>query len=331
MRINQIVCTSVLCLFSVFAQSQLISAPEPGAATITGIVTDADNAVIPGASVTIDGPAPNDHFVTVAAGDGSFILNNLRPAVSLHVTATAHGFADWSSPALVLRPGQQLDLTNIRLTVSALETSVTATQPEQLAIEQVKREESQRVFGVIPNFYVSYDEQFVPLSTKLKFRLAFRSATDVVSIAGAGVLAGINQASDSKPDYVQGAKGYGQRFGAAYAGAATDVFIGGAILPSLLHQDPRYFYQGTGTKKSRALHAISAPFIAKGDNGRWQFNYSSIGGDLAAGAIDNAYYPNQDRGPGLVFSGFALATGGRIANALAQEFLLRKVTSHSNK
>ena len=32
--------------------------------------------------------------------------------------------------------------------------------------------------------------------------------------------------------------------------------IGGAILPSLLHQDPRYFYQGSGTKKSRALHAL---------------------------------------------------------------------------
>jgi hypothetical protein len=151
----------------------------------------------------------------------------------------------------------------------------------------------------------------------------------VVSVAGAGVLAGINQAAATKPNYVQGAKGYGQRFGAAYAGGASDILIGGAVLPALLHQDPRYFYQGTGTKKSRALHAISAPFIAKGDNGRWQFNYSSIGGDLAAGAIANAYYPNVDRGAGLVFSSAAITTGGRIANALAQEFLLHKLTSHS--
>jgi hypothetical protein len=121
-------------------------------------------------------------------------------------------------------------------------------------------------------------------------------------------------------------KGYGQRFGAAYANEFTDIMIGGAILPSLLHQDPRYFYQGTGTKKSRALHAISAPFICKGDNGNRQFNYSSVGGDLASGALQNLYYPTSNRGPGLVISGFVIDTGGRIANALAQEFILHRLT-----
>lgn len=332
MRINQFFCLCFLCFFPIHAQSQLISAPEPQTATITGVVTDADDAIIPGAAVSIDGPTSNDHFAGVAAGgDGSFVLNNLHPSVPYHVVVTAHGFANWSSRALILQPGQHLDLTDVKLTVSTVETSITAIQPEQLAFEQVKNEEAQRVFGVIPNFYVVYDHQFVPLSPKLKYELAFHAATDVVSIAGAGVLAGINQAAASKPNYTQGAKGYGQRFGAAYAGTVTDVFIGGAVLPSLLHQDPRYFYQGTGTKKSRALHAMSAPFVAKGDNGRWQFNYSSIGGDLAAGAIANTYYPNRDRGAGLVFSSLGLSTGGRIANALAQEFILRKLTSHSNK
>jgi hypothetical protein len=331
MRINQVLSAFALCFFSLQARTQQISAPEPQTATITGSVVDTDDAEIPGAIVTIAGPGSDDPLRSVAAGDGSFVLNNLQPAVSYHVTITAEGFSNWSSPAIVLQPGQQLHLTDVKLTVSAVETSVTAIQPEQLAIEQVKNAETQRVFGVIPNFYVAYDQQFVPLSPKLKFQLAYRAATDVVSIAGAGVLAGINQASASKPNYVQGAKGYGERFGAAYAGTVTDVFIGGAVLPSLLHQDPRYFYQGTGTKKSRALHAISAPFVAKGDNGKWQFNYSSIGGDLAAGAIANAYYPNQDRGAELVFSSFALSTGGRIANALAQEFILRRVTSNSHK
>jgi hypothetical protein len=329
MCINQVLCVFVLCFFSVYARGQQIAAPEPQPASILGVVTDTDDAVIPGASVNVEDSSSIHSFTSVAGGDGSFVLNNLQPAVSYHVTVTAGGFASWSSPVLILQPGQQLNLANIRLTVSAVETSVTAIQPEQLALEQVKNEETQRVFGIIPNFYVVYDQRFVPLSTKLKYQLALRSATDVVSIAGAAVLAGINQASDSKPDYVQGAKGYGQRFGAAYGGTVTDIFLGGAVLPSLLHQDPRYFYQGTGTKRSRALHALSAPFVAKGDNGRWQFNYSSIGGDLAAGAIDNAYYPNADRGAELVFSSFALSTGGRIANALAQEFLLRRVTSHS--
>jgi Carboxypeptidase regulatory-like domain len=295
MRIYQVLSVFALCFFSLQAQSQQISAPEPQTATITGSVVDADDAEIPGAIITVAGPG--DPVRSVAAGDGSFVVSNLRPAVSYRVTVTAAGFGSWSSPAIVLRPGQQLQLTDVRLTVSAVETSVTAIDPEQLAIEQIKNAETQRVFGVIPNFYVVYDQRFVPLSPKLKFQLAFRAATDVVSIAGAAVLAGINQ----------------------------------AVLPTLLHQDPRYFYQGTGTKKSRALHALSSPFVAKGDNGRWQFNYSSIGGDLAAGAIANAYYPNQDRGAGLVFSSFALSSGGRIANALAQEFILRRVTSHSHK
>ena len=139
------------------------------------------------------------------------------------------------------------------------------------------------------------------------------------------MLAGINQAADT-PNYVQGAKGYGERFGAAYADGFTDIMIGGAVLPSLLHQDPRYFYQGTGTTKSRILHALSTPFICKGDNGRWQPNYSSIGGDLASGAIANLYYPASNRGVRLVFGNALITTGGRMVNGLVQEFLLRKFT-----
>jgi Carboxypeptidase regulatory-like domain len=182
MRFNQAIYLLTVCLFSINAQSQQLSAPEPQRGTIVGVVTDVDDAVIPGASVSIDGPNSDDHSTGVASGDGSFVLSNLHPAVSYHVIVTAHGFADWSSQAIVLQAGQQLDLTDIRLTVSAVETSVTAVQPEELALQQVKNEETQRVFGVIPNFYVSYDQQFVPLTTMLKYQLAFRSATDVVSI-----------------------------------------------------------------------------------------------------------------------------------------------------
>jgi hypothetical protein len=330
MRVYSALCTFLLLLFPACALTQQPSAPEPQAAFLTGTVTDTDDAVIPGASVTVDGPSPKDHHTTSAAADGSFVFSNLRPAASLHVTVTARGFAPWTSPVLTLRPGQHMELAAAKLIVSSVETSVTAISPEQLATAQVKNAEKQRVFGVIPNFYVAYDSQFVPLTTKLKYQLALRSSTDVVTFAGSALIAGINQASGSKPDYVQGAKGYGQRLGAAYAGSVADIFIGGAVLPSLLHQDPRYFYQGTGSGKSRVLHAISAPFVAKGDNGKWQFNYSSIGGDLASGALDNVWYPAADRGVGLVFSSFALATGGRIANALAQEFILRRVTSHSD-
>jgi hypothetical protein len=130
----------------------------------------------------------------------------------------------------------------------------------------------------------------VPLSTKLKFKLAMRVTVDPVTIAGVGFLAGMQQAGDT-PNYVQGAKGYGQRFGADAADGVSDILIGGAVLPSLLHQDPRYFYQGTGTATSRLKHALISPFVCRGDNGKPQINFSSLGGDLASSALSNTYYP----------------------------------------
>ena len=107
--------------------------------------------------------------------------------------------------------------------------------------------------------------------------------------------------------------------------------IGGAILPSLLHQDPRYFYQGTGTTTSRIFHALSHAFVCYGDNGRLQPNYSSLGGDLAAAALSNAYYPSSNRGAGLVLGDFAIGAAERALTGLAQEFLFRKLTSKARQ
>jgi hypothetical protein len=203
--------------------------------------------------------------------------------------------------------------------------------PIEIATEQVKIEQTQRIFGIIPNFYVSYDgANAAPLTTKMKFDLALKVSYDPVTIAGVGLVAGLRQAADS-PNYPQGAKGFGERFGATAADGFTGIMVGGAILPSLLHQDPRYFYQGTGTTRSRLRHAILSAFIAKGDNGNWQPNYSSLGGDLASAALSNLYFPKSNRGVGLVFSQFALGTGERIGANLAQEFLLAKLTRRRRK
>ncbi len=327
MRIFKVLCIA-LSLLPPYALCQQISAPEPQTGTIIGTVTDTNEDAIPGAAVSVIAPEASDDAPVITNGDGFFVLKNLRPAVSYRVKVTANGFTGWTSAPVSLKPGQNFDLAEIKLMIAAVETTVSAVSQDELAQEQVKAEEKQRVLGVIPNFYVAYDPRTVPLTTQLKFKLAARAATDVVSIGGAAFLAGINQAANT-PNYVQGAKGYGQRFGAAYADGITDIMIGGAILPSLLHQDPRYFYQGTGTKKSRVMHAISSPFLCKGDNGKWQLNYSSIGGDLASGALSNIYYPPSNRGPGLVFVNAAVVTAGRMANGLAQEFVLKRLTSHA--
>ncbi|HJT68601.1 MAG TPA: hypothetical protein VJ731_00300, partial [Terriglobales bacterium] len=77
----------------------------------------------------------------------------------------------------------------------------------------------------------------------------------------------------------------------------------------------------------RIFHAISGPFVCKGDNGKWQPNYSSMGGDLGSSALSNLYYPPSNRGAGLVFQNFFITTGERTLSSLVQEFVLGKITA----
>jgi hypothetical protein len=204
---------------------------------------------------------------------------------------------------------------------------------EELAEVQIREEEKQRVFGIIPNFYVTYDRNAVPLTAKQKFGLAWKSSTDPITFLGVGAIAGINQAANSWSGYGQGMQGYAKRYGATYGDVFSGTYIGGAILPSLLKQDPRYFYKGTGSKRSRLFYAIASSFICKGDNGRWQPNYSNVGGNLAAGGIANLYYPASNRhGASLVFSTAAIRlTETTVAN-IFQEFIVPRWTpSHSSR
>jgi hypothetical protein len=325
MRIHRFRYLSFVLVVSIAARAQEISAPEPQTGTIVGSVEDTSGATIPSATVTLTGTGMSEQTAT-ADQEGFFILNSARSAVPLNITVRAKGFAAWTSPGITLTPGQYFELTNIQLRLADVETTVNAIMPDELALQQVHAEEKQRILGVIPNFYVVYDKNPMPMTTRLKYQLALKAGTDIVTIGGSAFLAGIYQAADT-PDYQQGLKGYGQRFGAAFTDGFTDIMIGGAILPSLLHQDPRYFYQGDGSRMSRFRHAALSPFLCKGDNGKTQFNYSSIGGDLGAGALSNLYYPASNRGAGLVFDSALITTGGRIANALAQEFLLHRITT----
>ena len=306
---------------------QQIAAPDPQPGTISGTVTDVNDDIIPGATVVLQSSVSGDRRSVVSGDNGSYTFDSLKPGISYRVTVSADGFATWTSPAITVSPGQFQFLTGSKLQIAAGGTSVTVYgSSEQIAAKQVKIEERQRVFGIIPNFYIAYDHDAVPLTAKLKFKLALKATTDPVIFAAAAFTAGAEQAGDT-PDYGQGAKGYGQRVGALYANGFTDIMVGEAVLPSLLHQDPRYFYQGTGTKRSRTFHALSSAFISRGDNGKLEPNYSNIGGDLAAGAISNLYYPESNRGAGIVFENALITSGGRMVNGIVQEFILRRFTS----
>lgn len=307
------------------------NAQAQSSGTICGTVTDENGDLIPRATITLDGAAQADHRTVVANEGAFFAFDKLRLGTTYVVTIHADGFADWRSTPLSFDSGQFLFLKDVVLRAMGAPVSVTVTATqEELATEQVHIAEQQRVLGFIPNFLVVYDQNPAPLTAKLKFKLALRVAVDPVTLIGVVGFAGINQAANT-PNYVEGAKGYGQRVGALYADGFIDLMVGGAILPSILHQDPRYFYQGTGPKRSRALHALFSPFVCREDNGRLQPNYSSLGGNLGATAISQAYYPESNRGPGLVFGHFLIGTAERMISALAQEFLLRRLTPSAAK
>lgn len=299
---------------------------------IGGTVMDANGDLVPRVTVVLDGSHTGDHREIVADENAAFQFDGLKANIPYRVSIRTKGFANWQSAAITLTPGQFLFLTDIHIAIQGDNTSVTVYATlAQIATEQVKVQEQQRVLGFIPNFYVVYDSKnAVPLTAKLKYKLAFRTMVDPVTIGGVAMMAGVYQASDNL-DYVQGAKGYGQRFGAVAADGASDILIGGAVLPALLHQDPRYFYQGSGTTKSRVMHAILSPFICRGDNGQLQPNFSTIGGDLASSALSNAYYPQSNRGAGLVFSSFALGTAERMMSDFGQEFIFPRFTTKGKR
>jgi hypothetical protein len=312
--------------FCAAMRGQNVQGTESRPGKLVGTVTDVNSDPVPNATVVLEAPESRSRRTRLTPESGFFEFDDLSPGTAYQMSITAKDFADWTSPTITLEPGQFKIVTGIQLRIQTQQTSVQVTyDPREVATEQFKAEEGQRVFGVFPNFYVSYDANAEPLTTKMKFKLALKVSTDPVTAAGVLLIASAKQAGNS-PKYGQGWGPFGERLGATAADGFSDIMIGGAILPSLLHQDPRYFYQGTGTTGSRIRHAIFSPFVAKGDNGRWRANYSSLGGDLGSSALANLYYPRSDRGPGLVFGNFAIATAERVGASVAQEFFIGKFT-----
>ena len=294
--------------------------------SISGKVVDQTGASISGARVKLSQQGQFSSTEVLSDDDGQFSLSNVAPGF-FQLTIASPGLASQEFSG-ILNPGEAYVTPIIMLTIATQVTEVhVGLTPDELAEVQIKEQEKQRVLGFIPNFYVSYVPNAAPLSPKRKFQLAWKSASDPVTFAAVGLVAGLDQAGDRWGAYGQGAQGYAKRFGATYADVFVGTFIGSAVLPSLLKQDPRYFYKGTGAKRARILYALANSVICKGDNGNWQANYSSIAGNLAAGGISNLYYPAKDRNAvGLVFSNALIRIGETAVANIFQEFIAPKLT-----
>jgi len=196
-------------------------------------------------------------------------------------------------------------------------TPQTEEQRKAEANTELKQEEQQRLLGIVPNFNVVLNGKAAPLTAKQKFSLMLHGVKDPYYFGIAFISAGYSEINDSHTGFGWGPAGFFKRAGASYADNADGAFWGNAVLPALLHQDPRYFRQGTGSIKSRFIHAALSTVLCHGDNGKSQFNFSNVAGNFIAGGISNLYYPANERGVGLTLENGAEVTlfgalGGQV-------------------
>ena len=299
---------------------------ENGTASLQGTVLDPNGNSVADARVVLTSKANGAVRTGTTNASGGFVFAKL-PAGEYKLTVSAPTMADYVDDGIELKNGEAQEMPVIILGVAGTKTEVVVTASvEEVAQQQLDFQMDQRVLGVLPNFYTSYVWDASPLNAKQKFQLAFHSVRDPFAFVGYAFLAGIQQAADQYPGYGQGWQGYGKRYGAAFANDASGRMLGSAIYPTLFHQDPRYFYKGEGSRKSRALYAITRAFITRGDNGHSEFNFSKILGTFSAAAISNAYYPESDRGLGLTLTTGAVQTAGNAADNLVREFIFKRLT-----
>lgn len=299
-----------------------------GTGIITGTLKNPQGQPLPNAPLRVFGTALFEAIASSTNAQGVFHISGL-PAGTYHVQASARGYLTATSPLVVLGNGEiyRLAITEIALPKYTTTVMVYASTVK-IATKQIHQEEKQRVLGIIPNFSTSYQPNPAPLTTKLKFGLTWHILRDPVTIGVSTAVAGMEQKLNIYPGYGSGWEGFGKRAGASYADSVSAHLFGDAIYASLFHQDPRYFYKGTGSFGSRLWYAVRSSFVAKGDNGNWQPAYAALLGDFTAAGISNLYHAPQDRGFGLTMRDGGVIVGGSVMANILREFLSKSLTSN---
>jgi len=301
--------------------------PAEGSASVAGTVLDVSGAAVSGANVSLIHGDGTQLLAMLSEANGEFNFTKI-PAGSYLVIVNAKGFAPFTSAEFAVAVEQAYEVPDVSLSIATANIEVTVRPIELIAAEQIRAEEKQRLVGVIPNFFTSYIFDAAPLTWKQKFSLAARSAFDPVAFIGVGFGAAIEQATNAYPGYGQGAAGYSKRYAATFVDGRSSDFLTNALFPALLHQDPRYYYRGSGSVKSRFIHAVSSVFVTRSDGGRTVPNFSYFLGDMSAGALSNLYYPKANRGTNLVFTNAAVGLAGRVGMNLFREFLSKRLTTN---
>jgi hypothetical protein len=300
---------------------------EEGLASVAGAVLDLSGATVSGADVNLMHSDGTQSHTMLSNANGEFGFLKILPGSYL-VVVNAKGFAPFTSVEFLVTDQQVYELPDISLSVATASIEVMVRPTDLIAAEQIRAAEKQRLMGVIPNFYTSYIYDAAPLTWKQKFSLAVRGTFDPVAFIGVGFAAGIGQANNSFAGYGQGASGYAKRYAAKFVDGRSSALLTQAVFPTLLHQDPRYYYQGSGSFKSRLMHAVGSAFVTRSDSGHTEPNYSYFLGDVCSAALSNLYYPGANRGAHLVFTNAAVGLAGRMGGNLIREFLSKRLTTN---
>jgi hypothetical protein len=193
-------------------------------------------------------------------------------------------------------------------------------QTNETEQEIEKKEQSQRMLGVIPQFGTTSRHNAPPLTPGQKFHLFAKSAFDPVELSVVGLQAGISQAEDEFPEYGQGAAGFGKRYGSTLADEASSGFFSNYFYPVLFKEDPRYFRLGEGTIRQRLIYSLKQELICRTDAGGRSFSWENVLGAFSAGGLSNAYYPPAERGLSLTMSRSAISMGYGSLGGLVDEF-----------
>ena len=235
------------------------------------------------------------------------------------------------SPSATQNSAPAADATSSESASTPETATQKAEEQRQEAEAQLKAEEHQRVLGVMATFNTTRNKDALPLTKAQKFQLFFKSETDPWPFGLAAFVAGLGMAEDSYPEWGQGAQGYAKRFGAAYSDAFIGNFFGNAVLPSLLHEDPRYYQMGSGKFIKRALWAAASTGWCRRDNGGWGPNYSNLIGNFIGAAISDTYYPPSQRNVHSTLENGLTVSAQGIIGAEIIEFWPDIVRHHKRK
>ncbi len=318
---------AILCASPVAGQISLpvLSATEPAPlAALNGQVADPTGALIPGARIRLHATSPAIEIEATADTSGRFVFPALQPG-DYSVSISAAGFETFQTSAFLLSASETRSLPTVTLAIPAhhADATVTVTRRE-LAGTELHTAEQQRIAG-FPDFYTSFTWNAVRLDAPQKLSLGLHATTDRMAFLTAGLVSSAEQINGTFPGFGSGPASFGKRFGAAYADGFIGKFLGAAIFPSLLRQDPRYFYMGPARPlKERVRHAVLSGFLTRGDNGHQQPNLSHIFGNASAGALSSLYHPASDSAGKLALRNALLGTVGEAGVNLARELLLRR-------